>query len=100
MREEELKLADKNAECEKMTRKYSSLCHQLNVLDTFYNSVNPMIDRLRSEIKNIGNTGNPGISSTLPRGNQAKSVNQARYRLRKALGLNQDESLETFLEAF
>lgn len=163
LREEELKLADKNAECEEMTRKYSSLCHQLNVLDTFYNSVNPMIDRLRSEIKNIGNTGNPGIDSKLriilaelmqnrfpemqndilgearreldafrerltksgfkltstdmriavylrlgltPReialldGIQAKSVNQARYRLRKALGLNQDESLETFLEAF
>lgn len=163
LREEELKLADKNAECEEMTRKYSSLCHQLNVLDTFYNSVNPMIDRLRSEIKNIGNTGNPGIDSKLriilaelmqnrfpemqndilgearreldafrerltksgfkltstdmriavylrlgltPReialldGIQAKSVNQARYRLRKALGLNQDESLEAFLKAF
>lgn len=163
LREEELKLADKNAECEEMTRKYSSLCHQLNVLDTFYNSVNPMIDRLRSEIKNIGNTGNPGIDSKLriilaelmqnrfpemqsdilgearneldafrdrliksgfkltstdlriavylrlgltPReislldGIQAKSVNQARYRLRKSLGLNQDESLEAFLKAF
>lgn len=163
LREEELKFADKNAECEAMARKYSSLCHQLNVLDTFYNSVNPMIDRLRSEIKNIGNTGNPGIDSKIriilaelmqnrfpemqsdilgearneldafrdrliksgfkltstdlriavylrlgltPReislldGIQAKSVNQARYRLRKSLGLNQDESLEAFLKAF
>ncbi len=30
-------------------------------------------------------------------GVQAKSVNQARYRLRKALGLTQDASLEAYL---
>ena len=33
-------------------------------------------------------------------GMQSKSVNQARYRLRKALGLGQDDSLEGFLKSF
>ena len=33
-------------------------------------------------------------------GLQPKSVNQARYRLRKALGLGQDDSLESFLISF
>lgn len=33
-------------------------------------------------------------------GLQPKSVNQARYRLRKSLGLGQDESLESFIMAF
>lgn len=33
-------------------------------------------------------------------GLQPKSVNQARYRLRKSLGLGQDDSLESFITAF
>ena len=33
-------------------------------------------------------------------GMQPKSVNQARYRLRKALGLGQDDSLEAFIASF
>lgn len=33
-------------------------------------------------------------------GLQAKSVNQARYRLRKSLGLGQEDSLESFILTF
>lgn len=127
------------------------------------NGINPVIDRIRNELKEIPKTGNadtdakirnlynrllqsrlPNIESsvsiavkgeqnkfterlcaTYPEltkndlkmavyvrsglslqeisvmsGLQSKSVNQARYRLRKALGLGKDDSLESFLMSF